>query len=116
MAVSTVTRVAGNTHAISVTETSSAALEIKAGYTNDQVNYVSALNTGSVPVAIKFGDASMTAAVFPVAGVTQGDFVLPANMIYPIILAAPAAPFYVRSIGSAAGPSIVYVTPTGDQS
>lgn len=116
MAVSSVLRVAGNTQAISVTASSSAALEIKAGYTNDQVNFVSVLNTGSVPVAVKFGDSAVGAAVFPVAGSTQGDYVLPASMTRPVILAAPAAPFYVRAIGSAAGPSIVYVTPVGDQS
>jgi len=116
MAVSSVLRPVGNSHAISVTATSSTALEVKAGYTNDQVNYVSVLNTGSVPVAIKIGDANVGAAVFPVASVTQGDYVLPASMTRPIILAAPAAPFYVRAIGSAAGPSIVYVSPVGDQS
>jgi len=116
MAVTSVLRVSGNTHAISVTATSSTALEIKAGYTNDQVNFVSVLNTGSVPVAVKFGDANVGAAVFPVAGSTQGDYVLPALMTRPVILAAPAAPFYVRAIGSAAGPSILYVTPVGDQS
>jgi len=116
MAATSVLRVAGNTQAISLTATSSAALLIKAGYTNDQVNFVSVLNTGAVPVAVKFGDSAVGAAVFPVAGSTEGDYVLPALMTRPVILAVPAAPFYVRAIGSAAGPSILYVTPVGDQS
>jgi hypothetical protein len=116
MAATSVLRVAGNTQAISVTASSSTALLIKAGYTNDQVNFASVLNTGSVPVAVKFGDSAVVAAVFPVAGSTEGDYVLPALMTRPVILAVPAAPFYVRAIGSAAGPSILYVTPIGDQS
>jgi hypothetical protein len=54
--------------------------------------------------------------VLPVSGSTTGNFVLPASMTQPIVLAVPASPFYVRMIGSGSGPSIVYVTPAGDQS
>jgi len=31
-------------------------------------------------------------------------------------LACPTTPFYVRMIGSVAGPAIVYATPVADQS
>jgi len=115
MANTSVVRTAGVTTAISVTATSTIAISIDDN-TNDQVNYASFLNTGSIPVAVKTGDVNMGAAVFPVSGSTTGDFVLPASMTTPIVLAVPTTPFYVRLIGSAAGPSIVYVTATADQS
>ena len=113
MAVSSVIRNAGVTTAMSVGATSTAAVQIVSN-TNDHVNYVQLLNTGSNPVAVKFGDANVGAAVFPVSG--TGDYVLAAGMTQPVIVACPAAPFYIRAIGSAAGPAIIYVTPTGDQS
>ena len=114
MANTSVLRTAGKTVAISVTASSTTATIID-DQTNDQVNYVSLLNTGSVAVAVKFGNANVGAAVLPVSG-TPGDFLLPATMTSPIVLACPTLPFYVRMIGAAAGPSLVYVTPVGDQS
>lgn len=115
MAGSTVIRNAGVTTAMSVGATSTAAVLIDDN-TNDQINYVQLLNTGSNPVAVKFGDANVGAAVFPVSGSTTGDYVLPAGMTYPTIVACPTTPFYIRAIGSTTGPAIVYVTPAADQS
>lgn len=115
MANTIVLRNVGVTTAISVGATSTAATAITAS-TNDQVNYASFLNTGSTNIAVNIGDANVAAAVLPVSGSTTGNFVLPASMTQPIVLAVPASPFYVRMIGSASGPSIVYVTPAGDQS
>lgn len=115
MAQSTVTRNAGQTTALSVTASATTAVQI-VGNTNDQINFVSLLNTGSAAVAVNFGQtSSMGAPVLPTAG-TPGDFVLPPLMTMPIILACPTAPFYIRAIGAAAGPSLVYVTPAADQS
>ena len=115
MANTSVIRTAGVTTAISVTASSTAAILIDDN-TNDQVNYTSFLNTGSTSVAVNVGDANVAAAVLPVSGSATGNFVLPPLMTLPIILAVPTTPFYVRMIGSGAGPSIVYVTPTADQS
>jgi hypothetical protein len=115
MANTSVVRTAGVTTAISVTASSTAAVLIDDN-TNDQVNYASFLNTGSTQVAVITGDANVGAAVLPVSGSTTGNFVLPASMTTPLVLAVPTTPFYVRMIGSGAGPSIVYVTPTADQS
>ena len=81
--------------------------------TNDQNNCVAFLNTGSTQVAVKFGPTGLAAPTLPVSGSTTGDFVLPASMTVPLIFAVPTTPTYVRMIGSAAGPSIVYVTPVG---
>ncbi len=114
MANTTVLRVVGKTTAISVTASSTSATSID-DQVNDQVNYASFLNTGTVAVAVKLGDANVGAAVLPVSG-TPGDFLLPAAMTFPIVLACPTVPFYVRMIGAAAGPSLVYVTPVADQS
>jgi hypothetical protein len=114
MANTTVLRLAGKTTAISVTASSTSATIVE-DQTNDQVNFAAFLNTGSVAVAVKMGDANVGAAVLPVSG-TPGDFLLPAAMTVPIVLACPTIPFYVRMIGAAAGPSLVYVTPVGDQS
>jgi len=115
MSNTTVLRPVGVTVAISVTATSTIAIPIVAS-TNDQVNYASFINTGATYVAVSIGDANVGAAVLPVSGSTTGNFVLPASMTVPIVLAVPASPYYVRMIGSGSGPSIVYVTPVGDQS
>lgn len=114
MANTTVLRVVGKTAAISVTASSTTATIVE-NQVNDQVNFASFINTGSVAVAVKIGNANVGAAVLPVSG-TPGDFLLPASMTVPIVLACPTIPFYVRMIGAAAGPSLVYVTPVGDQS
>jgi hypothetical protein len=114
MAGTSVIRTAGPTVALSVTASSTSATLINDN-TNDQINYASFLNTGSAVVAIKWGDANVGAAVLPVSG-TNGDFLLPAGMTSPVVLAVPTTPFYVRAIGSAAGPSLVYITPAADQS
>jgi len=115
MANTSVIRTAGLTTAISVGASSTSAQLIDDN-TNDQVNYASFMNIGSTSVAVKVGDANVGAAVLPVSGSTTGDFVLPPLMTFPMVLAVPTTPFYVRMIGSAAGPSIVYVTPIADQS
>lgn len=115
MANTSVLRQAGVTYAQSVGASSTTALLIEDS-TNDQVNYASFMNTGSTLVAVKMGGDNVGPAVFPVSGSTTGDFVLPANMTLPIVLAVPTTPFSVRMIGSGAGPSIVYVTAIADQS
>jgi hypothetical protein len=115
MSNTTVLRPVGVTVAISVTASSTIAIPIVAS-TNDQVNYASFINTGATYVAVSIGDANVGAAVLPVSGSTTGNFVLPASMTVPIVLAVPASPYFVRMIGSGSGPSIVYVTPVGDQS
>ena len=113
MAVSSVFRTAGRTYALSVTSSSHAAVLIEDN-TNDQVNYTSFLNTGTSAVAVKWGLTDPGAAVLPVDG-TPGDFVLPAGMTRPLIVATPASPYYLTAI-SASATGILYVTPAADQS
>ncbi len=102
-------RSVGVTTAVSVGATATANVQIN-NSSNDQNNFVSLLNTGSTNVAVKFSQAGAT-PVLPVSGSTTGDFVLPPTMNAPILFAVPTTPCSVRMIGSAAGPSIVYVTP-----
>ena len=113
MAGSTVQRNAGKTYALSVTSSSHAAVVID-DTTNDQVNYTSFLNTGTSPIAVKWGPADPGAAVLPVDG-TPADYVLPAGMTSPLILATPTTPYYLTAI-SASATGVLYVTPAADQS
>jgi hypothetical protein len=118
MANTSVIRNGGKTVALSVTASAHAAVQLT-GNTNDQINYVSCLNIGAVSVAVRFSQLSTDSATLPVDG-TPGDFLLPAAMQLPIVLACPPInmqkPCYVTAIGSAAGPSLVYLTPAVDQS
>jgi len=113
MAQTSIIRLDGQTIALSVVATSHAAVNVVSS-TNDIVNFVSCLNTGAVPVAIRFSQAG-DAATIPVDG-TPGDFLLPAAMNFPVIISMPQRNPKVTAIGTAAGPSLVYITPVGDQS
>ena len=115
MANTSVLRLAGQTYAISVTATSSTSLLID-DQTNDQVNFAAFLNAGAKACAVKVSSLSTCpAAVFPVAG-TPGDFVLPANMTLPIVLAVPAVPFTMTAICGGTDTTTLYVTAAADQS
>jgi hypothetical protein len=113
MSVTTVLRTVGKTFALSVTSSSHAAVLID-DTTNDQVNYAAFINTGTSAIAVKWGRADPGAAVLPVDG-TPADFVLPASMTQPVVLAVPQTPYYLTAI-SASATGIIYVTPVGDQS
>lgn len=114
MAGSTVQRNAGLTVALSVTSTAHAAVLID-DTTNDQINYCSFLNTGASPIAIRTGQSDPGAPNFPVDG-TNGDFVLPAGMTSPLILATPTTPYYLTAKSNSGTAGILYVTPAADQS
>lgn len=113
MAQTSILRQDGQTIALSVIATSHAAVPVTT-FTNDQVQFVSCLNTGANAVAVRFSQSG-TAATFPVDG-TPGDFVLPAAMNFPVIISMPPNQPQVTAIGASAGPALVYITPVGDQS
>ena len=114
MAGSSVLRTAGQTVALSVTSTAHAAVLIDDA-TNDQVNYTSFLNTGASPIAVRWGPTDPGAPVFPVDG-TNGDFVLPASMTRPLIVATPATPYYLTAKSNSGTAGIMYATPSVYQS
>lgn len=115
MANTTVLRPAGKTSVIAVTATSSTSITISPS-TNDQVNFATFINAGSKACAVTVSSLSTApASVFPTAG-TPGDFVLPANMTFPVTLAVPTAPFQITAICGGTDTTTLYVTPVGDQS
>jgi hypothetical protein len=116
MSNTSVLRTAGQTVALSVTNTSHATVTISDN-TNDQINFASFLNTGAAPIAVSIANYTPApAAVFPVDGTALGGFVLPAGMTTPIVLAVPTSPFYMTAISNSGTASILYVTPINDQS
>ena len=117
MANTSVVRLGGPSLTLSVGTAAHAAAIVK-GTTNDQMNYVSCLNTGTANVAIKFSTISTNTAVLATDG-NYGDFVLPALMEVPIVIATPpvsnAFPLYVTAI-AASGTNLVYCISLVDQS
>jgi len=115
MSNTSVIRTAGQTYALSVTNTSHASVLIN-DTTNDQVNFASFLNLGASPIAIAVSNAATApAATFPTDG-TPGGFVLPPLMTQPVVLAVPTTPFSMTAISNSATAGILYVTSTNDQS
>jgi hypothetical protein len=108
--MSTPFRVVGPTVAVSAGATATSEALVN-NNPNIQCNYVSLINVGATSVAVRFGPTGVDAPVLPVSGSTTGNFVLPPLMTDAILFAVPTTPTYVRLIGSAAGPSIIYVTP-----
>ncbi len=114
MANTTVLRSAGKTYAIAVTATSSTSITID-DTTNDQVNFATFLNAGTKACAITVSNlATAPVCVFPTAG-TPGDFVLPANMTYPVTLAVPTAPFQITAVCGGTDTTTLYVTAVENQ-
>ena len=117
MANTSVIRLGGKTVALSVIGTAHTPVALTSN-TNDQINYVSAMNVGSTSVAIRFSTIITDVPVFPIDG-TPGDFVLPPLMEFPIVFACPPIgnkyTTYVMAIGSSASPTLVYVTAIADQ-
>ena len=104
-----VLRLSGQCFALDLTTSASSALLITAT-TNDQTNYVSLLNTGTGKAAIELSNnATVTTPTIATTGIS-GSFVLPGSMTFPIIIAAPKAPFYIKGISS--GTNTLYITAT----
>jgi len=101
-------RPSGRTYTLDLTTSASAALLIEST-TNDQTNYVSLLNTGTGVASIELGNASSTVKTPTIASTgNAGSFVLPAAMNFPLVIAAPKAPFYIKGISS--GTNTLYIT------
>jgi hypothetical protein len=70
---------------------------------------VALLNTGTGKAAVTFGTTSSnmdTPAIAATGG--SGSFVLPANMIYPMIIDCGAPDLYLKAISS--GTNTLYIT------
>lgn len=107
-------RTIGKIVALSVDASSHAAVTV-GGDVREQCNTVALVNTGATVVALTFSNDTThgaPATVLPADGTpNEADLVLPAAMTRPIIWNVPTCPFSVTAIGSASGPSIIYITP-----
>jgi hypothetical protein len=109
MVNTSVMRYSGRTYALDLTTSASTALLIEAT-TNDQVNYVALLNTGTGKAAVEFSNTStVTTPTIATTGIS-GSFVLPGGMTFPLLVAVPKAPFYIKGISS--GTNTLYITAT----
>jgi len=107
MVNTSVMRPSGRTYALSLTTSASTALLIEAT-TNDQTNYVSLLNTGSGVAGVELSNSSTVTTPTVASTGNSGSFILPAGMTFPLLIAAPKAPFYIKAISSST--NVLYIT------
>ena len=100
-------RLSGRTYALDLTTSATSALLIEAT-TNDQANYVHLLNTGTGVAAVELANSSTVPTPSIATTGNKGSYVLPAAMNYPLIIAAPKAPFYIKAISSST--NTLYIT------
>lgn len=100
-------RPSGRTYALDLTTSASVALLIEAT-TNDQTNYVSLINTGNGVAAVELSNSSTVTTPSVASTGNSGSFVLPAGMNFPLLIAAPKAPFYIKAISSST--NTLYIT------
>jgi len=102
-------RTSGKTYALDLTTSASSALLITPT-TNDVTNYVSFLNTGTGVAGIEMAPAAANLLTPSIASTgNSGSFVLPGSMNFPVVIAAPKGPFYIKAISS--GTNTLYITP-----
>lgn len=102
-------RLNGQTTALTLTASASSATLIKPSV-NCQNSYVSLLNIGGGKAAIELSQSSSLADPTIASSGTAGSFVLPPNMINPILVACPQNNFYIKAIGDSTG-STLFITP-----
>jgi hypothetical protein len=103
-------RISGPTYMLTLSTSASSALLVTPT-TNDQTNYVTLLNTGTDPCAITMAPDSANLVTPSIATTgNSGSFVLPGAMNFPLVIAAPKGPFYIKGISG--GSSTLYITPT----
>ena len=71
--------------------------------TNEIASFVSLLNTGTAPVLVRMENVNQNLTlVLPASGSNVEGFILPANMIYPIVIPSPQPTAWIQAISSAA--------------
>lgn len=99
----------GQTTLLTLTATASSAITITP-VGNVQNNYLAVWNTGNGKAAVEFSNTSTVPTPSIASSGNAGSFVLPPNMVTPIVLAAPQGVCYIKAIGDATG-STLLVTP-----
>ena len=126
MSVSIVQRSVGQCYVLSVTNSQHAAVAINPGNINDQVNFAEFTNygTGNVAVCVVVaqlpvnGVAATPTITFPADGTPSGAnsfMLIPGQSKIYAIATGQGQGLSVSAIGSAAGPSALYVTPVESQ-
>jgi hypothetical protein len=122
MAQSISFRPIGSTFALSVGTAQHATVQIPA-VQGDLSNYIAAYNSGTTQICMAFAPAgqAVPTLAFPVDGAPTNlppgylTFMLPGSMPEPLVIVVPANGFAVSAIGSAAGPSIIFLTQVASQ-
>lgn len=108
MVNTSVMRISSRTYCLALTNAASNALLIEPN-TNDQTNYVALLNISTDACAIEMAPASANVVTPSIATTgNSGSFVVPGSMNFPLIIAAPKGPFYLKGIS--ANTSTLYIT------
>lgn len=72
--------------------------------TNELSNFISLLNTTTGPVLVRLENQNQnTVLALPTSGNSAEGFILPGNMIYPVVYPAPTPNVWLQAIGSVAG-------------
>ena len=95
------------TFRLDLTTSASSALQITSS-SNDQANYVQLLNLGTGTAAVEFSNSSTVADPVIASSGGSGSYTLPPAMNYPVVIACPAEPFYIKGISS--GTNTLYIT------
>ncbi len=96
------------TYALDLTTSASAALQI-IPTSNTRAYRVALLNTGTGKAGVTFGTSSTNMDTPTIASTgNSGSLVLPANMIYPMIIDCGAPDLYLKAISS--GTNTLYIT------
>ncbi|MCC6800414.1 MAG: hypothetical protein IT325_09865 [Anaerolineae bacterium] len=107
---------AGPVRALSVTASAHAAV-VLTSWPGGSPNFALLQNSGTIPVAVRLSQTGVAPPAFPVdPTAADGVVVLLAGqtLIVPMPMGATGTA-QVTAIGSAAGPSILYVTPVNYQ-
>lgn len=96
------------TYALDLTTSASSALQI-IPTSNTRAYRVALLNTGTGKAGVTFGTSATNMDTPTIASTgNAGSLVLPANMIYPMIIDCGAPDLYLKAISS--GTNTLYVT------
>ena len=101
-------KILSQTYALDLTTSASDALQLVPN-TPTRAFRVAIINTGTGKAAISFGTSASNMATPAIASTGNGgSFVLPANMIFPIVIDCGAPNVYLKGISS--GTNTLYLT------
>lgn len=105
-------RMVGKACVLSVSGSSSGPITVGADV-GEVCTKAAFLNTGATVISVQIGQVgNCPAAVIPTGSTpSTANITLPASMTSPVVFDVLQTPFAVTAIGSAGGPSNVFITP-----